>query len=109
MEHDSRSEAPEHADFYLRGREGSTIATYRFEQGVSESSALRVSSFELSSFESFAAAAAAARKGTSSTTLFTGSSRGSASCRVVGHLLREEDLGSPQLFQVSVTVVIKRI
>ena len=46
MEHESGSEAPEHADFYMRGREGSTIATYKFEQGVSESSALRVSRFE---------------------------------------------------------------
>ena len=40
VERGSRSGAPEHADFYLRGREVSTIATYRFEQGVSESSAL---------------------------------------------------------------------
>ena len=31
MERDSRSEAREHADFYLRGREASTIATYNTE------------------------------------------------------------------------------
>ena len=35
VEHESRSEALEHADFYLRGREVSTIAAYRFKQGVS--------------------------------------------------------------------------
>ena len=31
VEHESRSEAREHADFYLRGREASTIATYDTE------------------------------------------------------------------------------
>ena len=31
VEHESRSEAWEHADFYLQGREASTIATYNTE------------------------------------------------------------------------------
>ena len=31
VEHESRSEAREHADFYLRGREASTIAAYNTE------------------------------------------------------------------------------
>ena len=31
VEHESRSEAREHAEFYLRGREASTIATYNTE------------------------------------------------------------------------------
>jgi hypothetical protein len=57
VEHGSRSGASEHADFYLRSREVSTIAIYRFKQ---EGPSLRlfefrVSSFELLSFESSAA------------------------------------------------------
>ena len=31
VEHQSKSEARDHADFYLRGREASTIATYGTE------------------------------------------------------------------------------
>ena len=121
MEHGSKSGAPEHADFYLRGREVLIIAAYRFKQGVSWSLVLRVSSFELLSFESStaaavattaAAAAAAARKGTSwttsvsSTTLSTSSadpSRGSLSCRwgsrrASSLQFLEEDVRSPELF-----------
>ena len=127
MEHGSKSGVPEHADFYLRGREVSIIATYRFKQGVSWSLVLRVSSFELLSFESSTAAAAAtaaaaeaaaAREGTSSTASVSsttlsassaGPSRGSPSCRwgsrrASSRQFLEEDVRSPQLFQAIVTV-----
>ena len=57
MEHGSRSVAPEHADFYLRSREVSSIAIFRFKQEVPSLRLFefRVSSFELLSFESSAA------------------------------------------------------
>ena len=47
VEHGFKSGVAEHADFYLRGREVSIFATYRFKQGVSWSLVLRVASFEL--------------------------------------------------------------
>ena len=127
MEHGFKSGVPEHADFYLRGREVSIFATYRFKQGVSWSLVLRVASFELLSFESSTAAAAAtaaaaeaaaAREGTSSTASVSsttlsassaGPSRGSPSCRwgsrrASSRQFLEEDVRSPQLFQAIVTV-----
>ena len=122
MEHGFKSGVPEHADFYLLGREVSIFATYRFKQGVSWSLVLRVASFELLSFESSTAAAAAeaaaAREGTSSTASVSsttlsassaGPSRGSPSCRwgsrrASSCQFLEEDVRSPQLFQAIVTV-----
>ena len=46
VEHGSRSGAPEHADFYLRSREVSSIAIYRFKQEVPS---LRLFEFRVSS------------------------------------------------------------
>ena len=68
VEHESRSEAREHADFYLRGREASTIATYNTEYKKLVEYCRR-----------FGKVLCVFGRGTSSPTSSTGPSRGSPS------------------------------